>query len=204
LHLFAFGMPEPGVLFVVCSRMGCVCVCVCVLCVWLGRALWLLPECGAGNACVVCACEIRVRVQAWEWVRNVCVREPWARCERVEVSGVCGARRRGRVGPREGQVEEDACWERVGERLAACPGMLRGRRAPGPWPSVPGAQGDGGVRVCVRDAPGRNKLSRRRPSAAWACDSEGREGRGYAVRRRGLRHVGLFVVSQVLRARAGG
>jgi hypothetical protein len=31
LHLFAFGMPEPGVLFVVCSRMGCVCVCVCFM-----------------------------------------------------------------------------------------------------------------------------------------------------------------------------
>lgn len=48
LHLFAFGMLWPGVLFVVCLRMGCVCF-LRVL-----RVQWIPPECRPGNACVMC------------------------------------------------------------------------------------------------------------------------------------------------------
>lgn len=92
LHLFAFCMPWRGVLFIVCLRMCCVFV-VCVA----GSALWILPACGSGNACVVC---MLVRsVYVCEGVgtgpERVCPCAVCARCVRVGVSGVGGVRRPG-------------------------------------------------------------------------------------------------------------
>ena len=95
-------------------------------------------------------------------------------------------------------------------KLAACPGMLRVWSSPGPRlecvPRAGAARGGGaGCVVCVslgcaRGARGpRNKLSWRRPVASPVGPGLrlGSEGWGPGGRR--LRHVGLFVVSQVQR-----
>lgn len=74
--------------------------------------------------------------------------------------------------------------------MVAWLGTLRAWGAPGPWSNVAGSRGCACLCVCmcedvcatararVRGAPGRNKLSRRRPSEAGAALRLAREGKG--------------------------